>query len=150
MEDAGIYARESDRLGRVVQLAIAGGQTIDVSFPAEIPSDAEPDHPLLDRLFDYFDGEKDGLEDAETAITVPMADRQVLDAVTQIPYGETGNSRQVAHMANLNPDDEEDAETVRTALRNNPVPILVPDHRVTDAAGATPDDVATTLRNIES
>ncbi|MEF8801775.1 MAG: MGMT family protein [Halolamina sp.] len=150
MEDAGIYARESETLGRVVQLAVASGQVLDVSFPVEAPVDAEPEQPLLDRIFAYLDGAEDEFADVETAITVPTAQRTVLDAVTQIPYGETGTSRQVAHMANLDPDDEEDAETVRTALRNNPVPILVPDHRVTDASGATPDDVATTLRTIES
>ena len=73
----------------------------------------------------------------------------MLKAVCQIPYGEVGNTRHVAHMANLDPDDEDDAQTVRTALRANPVPIFVPDHRVEDAPGATPSDVATTLRRIE-
>lgn len=150
MEDAGIYARQSETVGRVVQLGVASGQVIDVSFPAEVPPDADPEHPLLDRIFAYLDGAEDEFEDVETAITVPTAQRQVLDAVTQIPYSETGNTRQVAHMANLDPDDEEDAQTVRTALRANPVPILVPDHRVTDAPGATPDEVAARLRNVES
>lgn len=149
MEDAGIYARESDVLGRVVQIAVASGQVIDMSFPAEVPEDADPTHPVLDRLFDYFDGAEDEFEDVEIAITVPTDQRAVLDAVCQIPNGETGNTRQVAHMANLNPDDEDDARTVRTALRANPVPIFVPDHRVTDVPGATPADVAGVLRNIE-
>jgi methylated-DNA-[protein]-cysteine S-methyltransferase len=149
MEDAGIYARESETLGRVVQLAIASGQVIDVSFPESVPSDAESDHPLLDRMFAYLDGAADEFEDVETAITVPTDQRKVLEAAGQIPYGETGNARQVAHMANLDPDDEDDADTLRAALRANPVPILIPDHRVTDTPGATPDDVARTLRTIE-
>ena len=149
MEDAGIYARESDVLGRPLQIAVASSQVIDVSFPDEIPPDAEPDHPILDRVFDYLDGQEDAFEDLEVAITVPTDQRGVLKAVCQIPYGEVGNTRQVAHMANLDPDDEDDAQTVRTALRANPVPIFVPDHRVEDAPGATPSDVATTLRRIE-
>jgi methylated-DNA-[protein]-cysteine S-methyltransferase len=149
MEDAGIYARESDVLGRAVQLAIASGQVIDVSFPQEIPDDAEREHPLLDRLFDCLGGDDDEFGDVETAITVPTDQRAVLEAVQQVPYGETGTARQVAHMANLDPDDEADAQTVRTALRANPVPILVPDHRVEDARGATPEEVAATLRSIE-
>jgi len=149
MEDAGIYARESDVLGRPIQIAVASSQVIDVSFPDEIPADADSDHPILDRVFDYIDGEREEFEDVETAITVPTDQRSVLDAVCQIPYGETGNTRQVAHMANLDPDDEDDAQTVRTALRANPVPIFVPDHRVEDAPGATPSDVAATLRRVE-
>lgn len=149
MEDAGIYARESDALGRPVQIAVASSQVIDVSFPEAIPADAEPNHPILDRLFDYLDGAEDDFADVEIAITVPTDQRAVLDAVCQIPYGETGNTVQVAHMANLNPDDEDDAGTVRRALRANPVPIFVPDHRVDDAPGATPSDVAATLRRVE-
>jgi len=149
MEDAGIYARESAVLDRVVQVAIASGQVIDVSFPEEIPHDAEAEHPLLDRVFEYLDGAEDEFADVETAITVPTDQRAVLEAVQQIPYGQTGTTRQVAHMANLDPDDEDDAQTLRTALRANPVPILVPDHRVEDVPGATPDEVAVTLRNVE-
>ncbi|WP_373190243.1 MGMT family protein [Halolamina sp.] len=149
MEDAGIYARESTVLGHVVQLAIASGQVIDVSFPTEVPNDTEADHPVLDRVFDYLDGAEDEFQDVETAITVPTAQRAVLEAVQQIPYGETGTARQVAHMANLDPDDEDDAQTLRTALRRNPVPILVPDHRVENTPGATPEDVAVALRNVE-
>jgi len=149
MEDAGIYARESEVLDRNVQLAIASSQVIDVSFPENIPDDAGAEHPLLDRVFEYLDGAEDEFQDVETAITVPTDQRKVLEAVQQIPYGQTGTTRQVAHMANLDPDDEDDAQTLRSALRANPVPILVPDHRVEDAPGATPDDVAVTLRNVE-
>jgi methylated-DNA-[protein]-cysteine S-methyltransferase len=39
-------------------------------------------------------------------------------------------------------------ETVESALRSNPVPLLVPDHRVT-GPGATPDAVASRLRAVE-
>jgi|AntRauTorcE11898_2_1112593.scaffolds.fasta_scaffold08142_2 methylated-DNA-[protein]-cysteine S-methyltransferase len=149
MEDAGIYARQSDVLGRPLQIGIASGQVIDVSFPERIPDDAETDHELLDRVFDYLDGAEDDFADVEVAITVPTNQREVLKAVCQVPYGETGTTRQVAHMANLDPDDEDDAQAVRSALRANPVPIFVPDHRVEDAPGATPSDVAATLRNVE-
>lgn len=149
MEDAGIYARRVDALGRVVQVGIASGQVLSVSFPESVPDDAEPDHPVLRRLLDYLDGAEVDLSDVPTAITVPTDQRAVLDATRQIPYGETGTLRQVALMANLDPDDEDDAEAVRRALRENPVPMVVPDHRVEDVAGATPADVAATLRDLE-
>jgi methylated-DNA-[protein]-cysteine S-methyltransferase len=38
---------------------------------------------------------------------------------------------------------------VRTALRENPIPLVIPDHRVRDAEGATPATVAETLRRHE-
>lgn len=149
MEDAGIFARHVESLDRVVQLGIASGQVLSVSFPATVPDDAAQDHPLLRRVIDYLDGSEDDLRNISTAITVPSDQRAVLDATRKIPYGETGSWRQVALMANLDPEDADDAELVRVALKSNPVPLVVPDHRVDDVAGATPSDVAATLRTLE-
>ena len=85
MEDAGIYAREPDALGRPLQIAVASSQVIDVSFPDEIPPDAEPDHPILDRVFDYLEGEQDDFADVDVAITLPTDQRAVLKAACQTP-----------------------------------------------------------------
>jgi methylated-DNA-[protein]-cysteine S-methyltransferase len=140
----GIYARRSAVLGRAVQLGAAAGRVVGVSFPAEPPADADPDHELLDRVFDYLDGDEDDFADVEIALTVPTDRRRVLEAVRQIPYGETADATQVERMAGL----DDDAGTVRSALRENPVPLFVPDHRVSEP-GATPADVAERLREIE-
>ena len=149
--DAGVYARESDRLGRAVELGVVAGRVLSVSFPREFPEDADPDHPLLDRLFDYLDGAEDDFDDVTLAITVPTDQRNVLEAVRNVPYGDTVTLDLVVRMTTgLDHEDEADLETAREALRSNPVPVFVPDHRVTDAEGATPPDVAETLRSIES
>ncbi|SDM09709.1 methylated-DNA-[protein]-cysteine S-methyltransferase [Halogranum gelatinilyticum] len=149
MQDAGIYAREFDALGRAVQLGVASGQVINVSFPDTPPADAERDHPLLDRLADYLAGENDHFDDVPVALTVPTDQRRVLDAVRKLPYGETVSVDRVARLAGLDDEDEEDVATVRQALRANPVPLFIPDHRVSGASGATPDDVAERLRVVE-
>ena len=148
MQDAGIYARESPTLGRAVQIGVAGGRAISVSFPDAPPADADPDHPLLDRVFDYLDGAADHFDDVEVALTVPTDRRRVLDAVRNVPYGEAVSVDRIARMAGLDADDEAELRTVRAALSENPVPLFVPDHRV-DAAGATPPDVAERLRALE-
>jgi methylated-DNA-[protein]-cysteine S-methyltransferase len=148
--DVGIFARESQRLGRAIQFGLASGRVISVSFPESPPPDSSPDHPLLDRVFAYLDGESDHFDDVEVALTVPTDQRRVLDAVRKLPYGETVTLERVARLAGLDDEDEEDRETVQTALRENPVPLFVPDHRVRDAPGATPADVARLLRQIES
>lgn len=149
MEDAGIYARESSVLGRCVQVGLASGRVISVSFPESLPADASEDHPLLDRVFDYLDGDVDEFDDVDTAITVPTDRRGVLEALQRVGYGETTTVERVARLAGLDPEDEADAGTVRAALRENPVPIFVPDHRVEEARGATPEAVAATLRDLE-
>lgn len=149
MEDAGIYARESSRLDRTVQLGAASGRVISVSFPETPPADASDDHPLLDRAFDYLDGAEDHFDDVTVALTVPTDRRRVLEAVRNVPYGETVTVDRIARLAGLDPEDESDLGTVREALASNPVPLFIPDHRVEGAAGATPREVAERLRSIE-
>lgn len=150
MDEAGIYARESPVLDCAVQLGIASGRAISVSFPEVVPTDAEPEHPLLDRVFEYLDGQEDTFSDVEVAITVPTEQRKPLEAARNVPHGETITVERLTTIAGLNGDDQEDRLSVRTALQENPVPIFVPDHRIRDGAGATPDEVAKTLRDLES
>ena len=87
--------------------------------------------------------------DVEVGLTVPTDHRRVLEAVREIPYGEQGSVAQVARMAGLDPDDEDSQRTVREALAENPVPLLVPDHRVRDGPSGAPPDVEQQLRSIE-
>ncbi|WP_224332536.1 MGMT family protein [Haloprofundus halobius] len=148
MEDAGIYARESPTLDTVVQLGVVGGRVINVSFPDSIPDDAETDHSLLDRIFDYLDGAEDHFDDAPVALTVPTDRRSVLEATRNVPYGETISVERLARLAGLDADEEDDIRLVENALRENPVPLLIPDHRIR-ATGATPEDVAAALRRVE-
>ena len=146
----GLYARETPALGRAVQVGLAGDRVISVSFPETVPADADPDHPLLDRVFAYLDGAEDHFDDVEVALTVPTERRAVLEAARNVPYGETVSLDRVMRMADLDPDEAEDVETARTALAENPVPLFVPDHRVRDAPSGAPASVAERLREIES
>jgi methylated-DNA-[protein]-cysteine S-methyltransferase len=145
--DAGIYARSFADC--VVELGVASGRVVGVSFPQTVSEDAATDHPLLDRIGAYFRGETDHFDDVQVALTVPTAQRSVLEAVRNVPYGETVSLARVARMAGLDDEDETDLNTVETALRENPVPLFVPDHRV-DGPGATPSEVVRLLRSVES
>jgi len=145
----GIYARDAPTLGRAVQMGVVADRVISVSFPEEPPADAHPDHPLLDRVFDYLDGAEDHFDDVTVGLTVPTDQRTVLEAVRNVPYGETVDVARVARLAGLDDEDEADLETVREALRSNPVPLFIPDHRVA-GPGATPSAVAERLRDLES
>lgn len=88
--------------------------------------------PLLraarEQLFAYFDG---GL----TRFDLPLAphgtayQRRVWDALCAIPYGETRTYRQVAAAAGGV------ARSVGQANGNNPIPIIIPCHRVLAAGG---------------
>jgi methylated-DNA-[protein]-cysteine S-methyltransferase len=150
MDETGVFAREFPQVDRVVEVGVASGRVISVSFPDAVSSDADPDHPVLDRIAAALDGDPDAdLAAVEVALTVPTDRRRVLEATREIPRGETATPAQVARLADLDPDDEDDAATVREALAANPVPLLVPDHRVPAVAGATPPEVGSYLRDVE-
>lgn len=143
---SGIYARYVDALDRYVQVGQAGEKLVSVSFPRE--SDEAADHPLLDRIAAYLDGAEDDFADVDIGLTVPTRQRAVLEALRNVPYGEEVS---VDLLARMSPgvDHEADLDVVREALRSNPMPLVVPDHRVLDGPSAAPDDVRDALRRLE-
>lgn len=148
--DAGIYARESTYLDRYVQFGEAGDRIISVSFPTQADADSSDDHSLFDRIEAYLGGAEDEFEDVTVGLTVPTTQRNVLEAVDQIPYGEEGSVEQVVMMTQgLGSDEEEDRKQVREALAANPVPLLIPDHRVRDGPSGAPPEVEQKLRSVE-
>jgi methylated-DNA-[protein]-cysteine S-methyltransferase len=149
--DAGIYARESPYLGRYVQIGAASGRVLRVTFPETPEPDADADHPVLDRIFEYLEGlEEVAFDDVQVALTMPTDQRAVLERVREIPYGDQVDVRTLARLTpELDPDENEDQNLVRTALDNNPAPILIPDHRVRDGPSAAPPPVEQKLRSLE-
>ncbi len=165
LAEGGIYAIESSYLERYVQLGIASGRVVSVSFPdhpaetAQLlerdsvgdPDDETPDHPVIDRLFEYLDGVSEvSFTDIEIALTVPTVERAVLEQVRTIPYGESVDVKTIVSMTPELDDDEQSAAIqVRTALDENPIPIVIPDHRVRDGPSAAPPAVEQKLRSLE-
>ena len=151
MEDAGIYARESPYLERYVQVGVASGRVLHVSFPQQPEEGAEPDHEVLGRIVEYLDGvSKVSFEDVQVALTVPTDQRAVLETVRKLPYGESVTVAEIAAgTPEIDPDDEDDLILVRTALDENPAPLLIPDHRVRDGPSAAPPTVEQKLRSLE-
>lgn len=143
---SGIYAHFADSLDRYVQVGQAGEKVISVSFPRE--SDAEATHPLFDRIDAYLQGDETDFDDVDVGLTVPTKQRAVLDALRNVPYGDEVSVDLLARMSS-GVDHEEELDIVRDALANNPVPLIIPDHRVKDGASAAPDDVRATLRDLE-
>ncbi|MHC3437275.1 MGMT family protein [Natrialbaceae archaeon A-gly3] len=151
-EVAGIYARESPYLERYVQIGVASGRVLSVSVPEQPDDEAESEHPILEEIFEYLEGlEEVNFEDVQVALTVPTDQRAVLETVRTIPYGENVGVTALARMTpELDPEDDDDLTLVRTALDQNPAPILIPDHRVRDAPSAAPPTVEQKLRSLEN
>ena len=150
MDVAGIFAREFPTIDRHAQLGIAQGRIVSVSFPGTPEDGAESDHELLDRIGAYLEGVEEGFTDVTVAFVVSTDRREVLETVRGIPYGTQAGIETVASMtAGLDPEDSNDRRLVREALRDNPAPLLVPDHRVRDGPSAAPASVAQTFRSVE-
>ena len=148
--DAGIYARESEYLERHVQVGFASGRVLSVTFPETPDEDAIGELPLLDRIQAYLEGEEDDFADVDVAMTMPTDRRQVLEAVRGVPYGEQVTVKKLASLTpDLEADDDEAHQLVRTALAENPTPLVIPDHRVRDGPSAAPPEVEQRLRSLE-
>jgi methylated-DNA-[protein]-cysteine S-methyltransferase len=149
MDVSGIYARESSTLDRVVQVGVAGGKLISVSFPDAVPDNVEDDNAYLDAVLDAIDGGDTDLSEIPIGLTVPTDQRAVLEAVRNVPRGERIDLGLLVRMAGLDPEDDESKHVARRALSANPIPVVIPDHRVRDGPSAAPEDVVDALRRAE-
>lgn len=150
METAGIFARESSYLGCVVQIGVASQKVVSVSFPSTVDDDVESVHEVLDRVFAYLEGKKDDFTDVDVGLTVPTDQRAVLESTREIPYGEQVSVDELVRMTpTLDVEDEESENIARTALAENPIPLIIPDHRVRDGPSALPPKVEQKLRQVE-
>lgn len=149
-ETAGIYARKSAYLDRYVQVGLASGRVVSVSFPETPDEEAvEGDHALLDRIDAYLEGNADDFADVEVGITVPTDQRSVLETLRKVGYSDQVSVEQLARMTPGLSDANEDHQLVRTALDENPVPLVIPDHRVRDGPSGAPPKVEQWLRSLE-
>lgn len=149
-QTTGVYARRSAYLDRYVQVGLAGGRVIRVTFPTDPPDDASSDHPVLDELERYLDGVNVDLQSIETALTVPTGERAVLEAVREIPYGVDRTLEELAIATpTLDANDETDLEFAAEALSGNPIPLIIPDHRIRDGPSGAPTAVRRQLRALE-
>jgi methylated-DNA-[protein]-cysteine S-methyltransferase len=118
-----------------VSVAVTGGEVCAVRFGAA--SLLHPATGLLGEAVDqvraYFDGDR---LDFELPMAQPEAvgsgfERAVWSELRLIPYGETRTYGQVAVAVG----DPGAARAVGTACNRNPLPLLVPCHRVVGANG---------------
>ena len=151
MEKAGVIcARKSLYLDRWVQLDLASGDVLSVSFLTQQNPAGNPDHELFGRIFAYLEGKRDEFLDVSVALTMPAGQRSVLETTREIPYGKQVSVERLARMTSaLNSDSENGRNEVRIALDSNPMPLLIPDHRVRDGPSAAPPRVEQKLRALE-
>jgi len=126
------------------------------SLARRFPGAAEADPPLFvraaaDRVARHFAGEPADFSDLALDLSAASGfERAVYAAALAIPCGETRTYGDLARVVG----QPQAAQAVGVALGRNPVPILVPCHRILAGAGRTggfsaPGGVATKFRLLE-
>lgn len=140
-----VHARIDTPLGRLRLSATARGicgvawpPAEDGAAPDAPPADDEAAREILSRAAVEFEGYFAGRRrafsvpaDLEARPCSPFT-RRVLAAAAALPYGETATYGQLARRLGI----PGAARAVGRALAANPVPILIPCHRVIGAGGA--------------
>lgn len=129
------WARLETPIGPVA-VAVGGGavRAVQLAPDRPVPVTAEPTGLLAEavaQLRAYFAGEATGFT---LPVTIPGEDgfaRAVWTQLTRIPYGETRTYGEVARAMG----DPAAARAVGVACNRNPLPLLVPCHRVVGAGG---------------
>lgn len=83
------------------------------------------------QMQEYFAGERTEF-DMHLAQTGTLFQRRIWNAMAQVPYGETISYRELAEAAG----HPQAVRAAGTACGANPLPIIVPCHRITKADGA--------------
>jgi len=94
----------------------------------------DPDHfrGLKKELEEYFSGKKRGFDQKVDFIEGTEFQRKVWNALLKIPYGETRSYQDIARTVGL----PKGYRAVGMANRSNPVPLIVPCHRVIGKDGS--------------
>jgi methylated-DNA-[protein]-cysteine S-methyltransferase len=99
--------------------------------PRVLRSEATVD-PARRQLDEYFEGRRDAFSlDVDLRGAAPFA-RQVLDELARVPYGRTTTYGTLAAKVGA----PRAARAVGTVMNRNPIPIVLPCHRVVGANGS--------------
>ena len=151
MEEPVVYTRFIPYLDRYVRVRLKDDVVTQLDFPEVVTSEEGEEHELLDRLETYFTGTvADNFDNVQLDPNVTEPRAAVLNIVRAIPYGEEFTVNQlVKAIAEQGDAEPPDSTMVREALAANPLPILIPDHRVSDGPSGAPPIVEQRLRSLE-
>ena len=102
------------------------------AFGVRVLRAAKPIDPARRELDEYFDGRRRAFDLPIDVGLVADFNRRVLDELARVPYGEVVTYGQLATRA----ERPRAARAVGTVMNRNPIPIVLPCHRVIGANGS--------------
>ncbi len=129
-EPIGRYVVVAERDSLVVRVQIASSETSVVST-IQGPNERE-DLDVARKLREYFEGHIQEFEEVRVDLSgLPYFSMCVLDEVRKIPVGDVLTYGEIAAKAGR----PQSPRAVGGVLSRNPVPIIIPCHRITAASG---------------
>lgn len=127
-----VYSKFSRELGLYVQLEVLGDRVERVRLAKEAPRhSAGSEHPYLARILEHVRTGEDDLRDIPLQLEVGPFERRVLEFLRTVPSGRTITYGEIA--AKLGRPGA--SRAVGSACARNPVPIVIPCHRVLPKSG---------------
>jgi methylated-DNA-[protein]-cysteine S-methyltransferase len=102
------------------------------AFGARVLRSAKPIDPVRRELDEYFEGGRQEFDLTVDLSPVPHFQREVLEELVRVPYGHVDTYGGLATRVGR----PRAARAVGGALNRNPVPIVVPCHRIVGASGS--------------
>jgi methylated-DNA-[protein]-cysteine S-methyltransferase len=127
-----LLARREHLIGVVILAGAAGVQPGSSSAPAVSGGSASPVlHQASRELAEYFAGQRRAFEVPLDFSAWPPFTRKILEELRKVPYGATLTYGELAARAGC----PRAARAVGRAMAANPLPIVIPCHRVVAADG---------------
>jgi methylated-DNA-[protein]-cysteine S-methyltransferase len=102
------------------------------AFGARVLRSAKPNDPVRRELDEYFEGGRQDFDLTVDLSPLPRFQREVLEELKHVPYGHVDTYGALAKRVGK----PHAARAVGGALNRNPVPIVVPCHRIVGASGS--------------
>ena len=106
-------------------------ERLAAQYGARVLRSPKPVDPVRRQLDEYFEGRRTEF-DLELDLAVPDFHRRVLGELARVPFGETTTYGTLAKRV----DHPSAARAVGTVMNRNPIPIVLPCHRVIGANGS--------------
>jgi|Deesub1362A_J573_1020465.scaffolds.fasta_scaffold00610_19 O-6-methylguanine DNA methyltransferase len=117
---------QSEYLQRTIEVIHDGNIVYSVKFIDKVSHlENTDDCPVMDELERYFSREQMDLSQFDLKPTGTNFQKKVWEITRKIPYGKTRTYKDIAHTLGI-----KGYRAVGRALGRNPIPILIPCHRV--------------------
>jgi methylated-DNA-[protein]-cysteine S-methyltransferase len=124
------YDTLSSPLG-TIYIAFSGQSLTGISFKRPKLKSANAPDSFKEQLRDYFDGNLRNFDQKIALSSGTDFEKKVWLALMEIPYGETRTYKWIAEMVG----SPKASRAVGQALSKNPIPIVLPCHRIIESDG---------------